>query len=347
MNAIRSVRKSTKLREQVVAFSLSYDKADGGPRGLGAEHLRETLLQIARPLLRARAAIAYGGHLEPAKPPGSNFTLDLLNLIREEQQERSVSDATVQGLYNFQAWPFYLGLDREKEAEWINCCEIVRVTQRMAGFAEALPDRRVEGDAVRRFIHGAVCLSAMRRCMAIGCEQEIEGVPAKPREIPRVSARIVLGGKMNGFSGIMPGIFEEILIAREASDDCPIFLLGGFGGAAAQLAKALHSGDIDSNPCFSPTHYASQPEDAANPGFTDLLHRWKTVPLPVDARSPEEGFAELRARLTACAKHPADFLRNGLGDEDNRRLLTTVNPTEAVRLVLRGFSKDPRWVERM
>lgn len=337
MNSVRSIRASQRT-SQVVAFSISYDHADGGPRGIGAEHLREALLQMARPLLRAQAALAYGGSLEPSKPPGCNFTIELLNLIREEQQERSASSTGVRGLYNHQAWPFYLGVNREKEAEWINCCHLVRITQKMAGFSDPLPDQPAEGGELRRFIRGAVCLSAMRRCMATGCQVEIEGAPTTPRPIPRVSARIVLGGKLGGFAGIMPGIFEEILTAREASTTTPIFVLGGFGGAAGIVARALMQGGVDADPRFKPASYATAPENPKKPGFTDLLKHWRTLKTPAGARSPAQGFAALRAMLKPFKAKPAKFLKNGLADTDNIRLLTTVDPTEAVRLVLRGFS---------
>ncbi len=322
-----------------MAFSLTYDKADGGPRGIGAEHLRETLLQIARPILRAQAAIAYGGNLDPIKPPGANFTLDLLNLIREEQQERSSGTTTVKGLYNFQAWPYYLKVDRAKEAEWITCCQLVRITQRMAGFPDSLPDKSDEEPPVQRFIRTAVCLSAMRRCMAEGCQQEIDGVPASPSSVPEISARIVMGGKMEGFSGIMPGIFEEVLTAREASTTTPIFILGGFGGAAGALANALRSGQVENDPRFTAGFYSKAPENSEKPGFTDLLIHWNDSPSPPAARSPQEAFDALRPMLQAAAAAPASFLNNGLDADENRRLLTTVNPTEAVRLVLRGLSK--------
>jgi hypothetical protein len=229
-------------------------------------------------------------------------------------------------------------VNREKEAEWINCCQIVRITQRMAGFADSLPDEPAEGDAIERLIRGAVCLSTMRRFMAQGCEQEIEGAPTAPRHIPKVSARIVLGGKMGGFAGIMPGIFEEVLTAREAADHCPIFILGGFGGAAGAIAHVLLNGGVDADPRFTPEFYAKSPENPAKPGFTDLLKQWDPAKLPAEARSPEQGLAAIRGMLKKNEKQPANFLQNGLNDHDNRRLLTTIDPTEAVRLVLRGLS---------
>lgn len=50
-------------------------------------------------------------------------------------------------------------------------------------------------------------------------------------------ARIVVGGRMMGYSGIMPGIIEEFKIAIEA--DHPVYVVGGFGGAARYVANVL------------------------------------------------------------------------------------------------------------
>jgi hypothetical protein len=41
-------------------------------------------------------------------------------------------------LYNHSAWPRYLDVSRPIEAQWINACRIVRVTQQQAGLADLL-----------------------------------------------------------------------------------------------------------------------------------------------------------------------------------------------------------------
>lgn len=53
-------------------------------------------------------------------------------------------------------------------------------------------------------------------------------------------ARIVVGGKMTGYSGSMPGIMEEFKMTIEAGH--PVYVVGGFGGAARYIADVL-SGD--------------------------------------------------------------------------------------------------------
>src|SRR5262249_39167547 len=53
----------------------------------------------------------------------------------------------------------------------------------------------------------------------------------------RCRARILLSGRTEGSSGRMPGIIEEAMIAIALHQ--PIYVLGGFGGAAASLGELL------------------------------------------------------------------------------------------------------------
>jgi hypothetical protein len=50
-------------------------------------------------------------------------------------------------------------------------------------------------------------------------------------------ARIVLGGRVDGYNGAMPGIAEEALLSLQVGQ--PLFLMGGFGGCARAVAETL------------------------------------------------------------------------------------------------------------
>lgn len=50
-------------------------------------------------------------------------------------------------------------------------------------------------------------------------------------------SRIVLGGRTEGYKGRMPGVAEEALMSLNAGQ--PLFLLGGFGGCARDIAEAI------------------------------------------------------------------------------------------------------------
>ena len=53
----------------------------------------------------------------------------------------------------------------------------------------------------------------------------------------KTQARIVLGGRVAGYKGRMPGIAEETLLSLESRQ--PLFLLGGFGGCTRDIAETI------------------------------------------------------------------------------------------------------------
>jgi hypothetical protein len=57
------------------------------------------------------------------------------------------------------------------------------------------------------------------------------------------SARIIIGGKISGYLGYMPGIIEETLYTL--LNDKPLYLIGGFGGATLKLINLLKGEDIE------------------------------------------------------------------------------------------------------
>lgn len=73
----------------------------------------------------------------------------------------------------------------------------------------------------------------------------VEKAEDKPKSLTKMRvemennahARIVVGGKLSGYSGSMPGIIEEFKIAMLAGH--PVYVVGGFGGAARYIADVL------------------------------------------------------------------------------------------------------------
>jgi len=170
MNGQKKYRSWAK-QQTLVGFSISYQRENLLARGMGLEHLREILIRLARPILRQGASLAYGGHWAVTE---DNFTYDLLRLISAEQEDNSLGgpDTSLQIgiLYNHSAWPHYLRISRTTEAQWINACRILRITQQQAGFAVAdiADDAEAESKTPRAVFNAAVTLSAMRRLMMTG-----------------------------------------------------------------------------------------------------------------------------------------------------------------------------------
>lgn len=222
---------NAQKNERLVGISIS-SSPDLARLGFGAEHLHELMIAVARTLLRVGTAdqpmhLAYGGDLRPG-----GFTETLFDLFRTEAQSGRESR-----LYSYLAWPYYLDLSKGDEASRLNICHFLRVTPADAGFRQYPADQTQEGldDAVRALLT-ARCISKLREVMTGGGKTQIDGKPAPP-----LDARIILGGKVTGYTGIMPGIFEEFMLAQENNQKNPvsIFIAGGLGGASAALADAV------------------------------------------------------------------------------------------------------------
>ncbi len=170
--------------KSLIAVSISFERENLLARGLGLDHLKELLVRLSRPLLRQGIDIAYGGHWGEQE---GNFTYELLHLVDAEKtieaEHRIVAtkpegsrQSPVGRLINHSAWPGYRLISPTKEAQWINCCRIVRITPELAGIDRSewisesqLPAARDDKDYPREaLMHEAVCLSAMRRLVRDG-----------------------------------------------------------------------------------------------------------------------------------------------------------------------------------
>jgi hypothetical protein len=123
-------------------------------------------------------------------------------------------------------------------------------------------------------------------------------------------ARVALGGKLHGHSGRWPGIVEEAYLAVRAG--LPLYVAGGFGGAAARLADGIR-GDW-------PPELTTEYQRANNRQYDSLLEAGV-------------GVSEEELRDVLCGHG----LRNGLDADDNQLLLETVDLDLMVALVLRGL----------
>jgi len=120
--------------------------------------------------------------------------------------------------------------------------------------------------------------------------------------------RVFIGGKQRGFAGSMPGLLEEAIFATEAGQ--PIYLAGGFGGVTSDITRALLIADGD---WFPPMASASAPDERLTLGIRELIK-----------------VAEVTSRKS---------LRNGLTDEENRKLATSHRPSEIATLVSLGLGR--------
>jgi hypothetical protein len=259
-----------------------------------------------------------------------------LRLISAEQENASLADSptgpTIGRLYNHLAWPYYLEVTPQIEAQWITCCRIVRVTQADAGFepTEIIADGDVASKSVAMRFNTACCLSAMRRLMHETMPITIPD--AQTETIPAVMARIALGGKTDSFSGFVPGIFEESLVALEKN--CPLYLIGGFGGATEVITRALLSPDT-----VPPAEFTVDQYEKKLPGYAELMAHMQNARLPKSARAPQTVLTDLWQRITAARATLSASLNTGLTDDETREHMTTRDMHAAIRLVKSGIAK--------
>lgn len=194
-----------RLSGRIVALSIS-ESPDMAERGWAEPQLLDFMVELARYLLASGAALAYGGDLR-----GGGFTEGLIELARAHDAMGAESRVHV-----FLYWPYHQEkLSRQREADLAPAVRFHRMP-RPDGVAETLTLATFGGDPAA----AARCLTAMREEMT-----------------RQVHARVLIGGRVEGFLGRYPGVAEEALLALEAGQ--PLFLVSAFGGAAEAVIRAL------------------------------------------------------------------------------------------------------------
>lgn len=203
------------LSKHAVAISIS-ESPDMAVLGLAKEHLDDAMAEVARHLLAMGARLMYGGDLRP-----KGFTEVLFELVARHRRDADLGDERV-GVSNFLAWPVHVSLPPE---------EVKHLSEALSGVAEL------------------ICLTVDGKVIPPNNRQQLVSRPATADEwadgltamrdvMTRMSdARVVLGGRVDHFKGRMPGVAEEALAALRAGQ--PLFLLGGFGGCARDIAEDL------------------------------------------------------------------------------------------------------------
>jgi hypothetical protein len=261
----------TRLSGRTVAVSTSEADAPA-TRDHAPLHQREVVAELARNLFAMEARIAYGGDLRE-----SGFTR---LLVEVQRAHASSAGTTSPGIISY----ILQLLSAEERASYADAVEFVDV---MFFDFEGAGD----GSASARALGQAMSLRAMRWEVAHDA-----------------TALVAVGGRTSGYAGWRPGIADEIAAAVKA--DNPIYLVGGFGGAASWYANAAFlEGGIPDSPA-APWLGAETTGDLALPGVDEVVRA-------------------LRGGVS----------RNGLTRAENAHLARTVNPDEIIALVVRGLAR--------
>lgn len=283
--AVSALRPADALCGLRLGVSIS-DSADLGALGLLPRHAELTLAEIARAVLTGRGGLVYGGRIKP-----SGFTQFLMH---EVERYGSHPDALTLCL----AEPEHRMLSRDD----------LRTLDQSLG-----PHGRV------------VCLGPGGneidpRTVQNGSEPTAElnghsdqrSYSAMRRHVTDIShARVLIGGRLTGFKGAMPGIIEEAVYAVEASK--PLFVVAGLGGASALIAQTLDIDDLG----WAADGFPARPHD----------HRI------------DEGLDRLRSAVQSAGWRPTSC---GLDDIELRQLSASSRPSQIASLVVNGLAQMPR-----
>lgn len=203
------------LSQCAIAVSVS-ESPDMQLLGLGEQHLRDAMAEIARHLLALGSRLVYGGDLRT-----EGFSELLFELVARHRRDADLDDRRT-GVTNYLAWPVHIQMTREDMecnlADLDGVAELICVA--LDGRLLTLPQRQALASAQPTDQEWTAGLAAMRLAMRSGTH-----------------ARIVLGGRVGQFKGSMPGIAEEALLSLQAKQ--PIFLIGGFGGCTRDIAETI------------------------------------------------------------------------------------------------------------
>jgi hypothetical protein len=203
------------MGQKTIAISIS-ESPDMPALGLTDAHLRDAMAEIARHLLAFGVRLAYGGDLR-----NDGFADLLFELVARQRRDAAVGDER-NSVSDYLAWPVHIektAKDLEDYASQLSgSAGLVLLT--LDGGRYTLRERQIEPSNTPTDAEWSQGLTAMRK-----------------RMLDETDARIVLGGRVEGYKGIMPGIAEESLLSLKKRQ--PLFLMGGYGGCAKDIAETL------------------------------------------------------------------------------------------------------------
>ena len=290
-----------------VGMSLSDNPGLDGPEGIDDLHVEDATVFVARTLVASGAAIGYGGDFRT-----SGYTELFAQLVSAyNQTARAPSDL----LHS------YMSAIIDRPDNFTYAFTAHRLGKFGDARAEALmpppPDDVTTLSALDRSLY----VSDMRRVMAKHIDASIA---LFGKQLPRTQGR-------DGYAGVYAGVIEEAW--RCLTEDKPLYVAGGFGGAAGVVADLLDSEALPAE--VDETTLRAIPEWKALADAFAQDPRVTTLGLPT---SYADLVTDIRRRgRPHLASDEASIQWNGLSVEENRTLFRTRDPLTLTALVLKGL----------
>jgi hypothetical protein len=275
-----------------IGISIS-DSPDLDSLGFTNLHVQDTMVEITRYLLVNNCNLIYGGDLRK-----DGFTYIFSELAKQYSNPKNYDTFRVA---NYFAWPIHINLSRVDDSEFkANNIQVVKLPPPQ-GFSIA-PNIFIKPDNLQNKVIWAKSLSEMRQTIA----QSSNG-------------RILIGGQVMNYMGIIPGLVEEALNSIRSNQ--PLYLCGAFGGATKEIINAIFSGN---------TQYLTDDFQFTNEMYKSFYTHWnETETIKINYPELIKEFHDFGiTRLSAG---------NGLNEEENQRLALTQHIPEMIYLVMKGL----------
>lgn len=285
--------------------------------GASPDHLAVFADDLATLLLVAGLRIGYGGVLAHggSTTDAISYTTRLFSLVRSySPHAQGLGASRIHPIENFSPWPIYLGYG-DKDLSLYGQEAVLVEAPAPPGIdlkeLNAGPKERFPFDTPAQRWAAAMGTTAMRELMNA-----------------RICCRVAVAGKLDSFGGTIPGVIEEILLARGKAPNepasattspakHPLFLIGAFGGATRLAIEHLRQAQV---------------QDV--PGNAVVLSEFQRRAL--SSWTPLTATAALRS---LGQNGVAEALGNGLSDAENEELFFSTDTYRLVELVLTGLRR--------
>ena len=291
LTPMQILAQTVNLKGKSIAISVS-EAPDSDVLGYGTDMIRDLTIELSRHLLIAGANMVYGGDLRR-----DGYTELFSDMSLQYKNYQGNVDRDTFFFRNYFAWPIHLSFTTETRLQYVNSrVKLVNVEcpEEYSG------DKNKPIAPVNNYNNYIYALSLLKM------RKQMEA---------SANARVILGGRTSGFSGFMAGVIEEFVQAVKAKH--PIYLLGGFGGAASLLASLIRKEKVVDELIAE----ASKAQRYAD--FMSYCHE----------KSIDMGYNELKEIVSGGIA----YLNNGLSDKENNLLLQSTDVIEIVGLIIKGL----------
>jgi hypothetical protein len=199
--------------------------------GVGEEHINALAVALTRLAASMGWSLAYGGSLSAGIK--DNHVRALLETARAWRQDEQLigedTEPRPRFVRNYVAVGHHAACTAAQRASLLDLCTFILV--------DAPPQLRPAAErlswAVKLDRAADPAAYLLRTCNALSEMRRLSTA--------ETDARVLVGGKLKGWSGWLPGVAEELLFSIK--DGQPALLLSGFGGVAGKLGEYLTSAD--------------------------------------------------------------------------------------------------------